>query len=439
MGIVIQIAQLLLSLSILVLLHEFGHYFFARLFKTRVDKFYLFFDPWFSLFKYKRGETEWGIGWLPLGGYCKISGMIDESMDKEQLSKPAEPHEFRSKKAWQRLLIISGGVLVNFVLALIIYSGILFVWGEEYIKVADAKYGVEWSPAAEKIGLKDGDKVITLDGQEVEDFKELTTRMVIDNAHTLLVERGGEQKSITIPVDFAKLVMEDKRIPVAIPLTPFIVDTVLAGKPGEKAGLQKNDQIIGINNDSIFAFWSFHGAIQKYKNKKIALKVMRNNQPVTLSVQLNEEGLLGAGNKAPDYYFTITKKQFGFFASIPAGVMMGLETLGTYVKQFKLVFSKEGAQSIGGFGTIGGLFNKSWDWQSFWTMTALLSIILAFMNVLPIPALDGGHIIFILYEMLTGRKPSDKFLEYAQMTGMVLLLSLLLYANGNDIIRAFTN
>lgn len=439
MGILIQISQLILSLSILVFLHELGHYFFARLFKTRVDKFYLFFDPWFSLFKYKRGDTEWGIGWLPLGGYCKISGMVDESMDKEQLAKPAEPYEFRSKKAWQRLFIISGGVLVNFILALVIYSMVLYVWGEEYLPVKNAKAGVEWNAAGHAIGLKDGDQIVAIDGQPVEQFKEVVAKLVIDKAKAITVKRNDQQLDIVIPADFEQTVLANKDRPLVMPIVPFVVDTVIPDKPAILAGVQKGDKIISLNGIKTPSFNSFYNAIQLNKNKTVSLLVERDTAVLNFKLNIGEEGLIGAGNKPLDYFYELKVVKYSFFESIPAGIALGINTLGNYVKQLRLLFSAEGAKSIGGFGTIGGLFTKTWNWESFWTMTALLSIILAFMNVLPIPALDGGHIIFILYEMVTRRKPSDKFLEYAQMTGMILLLSLLLYANGNDIVRALSH
>jgi len=437
MGVFMQIVQLLLSLSILVLLHEFGHFFFAKLFKTRVDKFYLFFNPWFSLFKFKKGDTEYGIGWLPLGGYCKIAGMIDESMDKEQLMKPAEPYEFRAKSTWQRLLIISGGVLVNFVLALFIYSMVLFVWGEEYLPVKNAKFGAEWSDIALKIGLQNGDKILKIDTCVIEKFPEVATKILLDNAKTITIERNNEVKTIAIPESFKKQMLSGKIKSFVQPLIPFVVDDVIKGMPASKTDIKSGDSIVGINKTATPSFFCFQTEIQKYKGKKIELTIYRGITEKKINVDVTEKGFIGVKPKPWKGYFTMKTTHYNLIASFPAGIKMGVDILSTYVKQLPLIFTKEGSQQVGGFGAIGSMFPKEWDWESFWFLTAMLSIILAFMNILPIPALDGGYIIFILYEIITRRKPSDKFLEYAQVTGMILLLSLLLFANGNDIKRFF--
>lgn len=436
MGILTQALGLILSLSILVILHEFGHFAFARLFKTRVEKFYLFFNPWFELFKFKKGETEYGIGWLPLGGYVKISGMIDESMDKEAMKLPPQPYEFRSKPAWQRLLIMIGGVLVNFILALVIYSMILFTWGEEYITANNVKYGYDYHPLAEEIGFADGDKIIEVGNQVIDNYKDIVPALLIDNPEKVVVLRDNERLEIPIPADFHKKVIAAEVKNLLTIRVPFVVDTMIAGMPGAEAGLKKGDRIMGINGISTPFFTEFNAEKNKYASQTVDLEILRNNETLILPVSLQTDAVLGIYNQGLDHHFDISRTEYSFFASIPAGINLGVEKLSFYVKQMKLVFTKEGASQIGGFGAIGGLFPKSWDWQIFWNMTAFLSIILAFMNILPIPALDGGHVAFLLYELITRRKPGEKFLEYAQITGMVILLTLLVYANGNDIYRA---
>lgn len=386
----VKALQLILSLSILVLVHEFGHFIFARIFKVRVEKFYLFFDPWFSIFKFKpkNSDTEYGVGWLPLGGYCKISGMIDESMDKEAMAQPPKPYEFRSKPAGQRLMIMVAGVLFNFLLALFIYSMVLFTWGDTFLPLKNVKAGMDYSETFHNVGFQDGDILLKADDTELERFGEDCFRRVL-NAQTVTVLRGGVETVIPIPEDMAQRVMRDKK-GFASYRFPMVVRELGKTESGESpaavAGLQPGDSIYSVS-------------------------------PF-------------------DMYQTVTRK-YGFFESFPAGVMLGVNTLKGYVSDMKYVFTKEGASSLGGFGTIGSLFPAEWDWHSFWMKTAFLSIILAFMNILPIPALDGGHVMFLLYEVIARRKPSDKFLEYAQVTGMFLLFALLIYANGNDIFRFF--
>lgn len=437
MGILTQALGLILSLSIIVLLHEAGHFTFARIFKTRVEKFYLFFDPWFSLFKLKHKDTEYGIGWLPLGGYVKISGMIDESLDKEALKLPAQPWEFRSKPAWQRLLIMTGGVLVNFLLALFIYSMILFTWGSEYLPAKNAKYGLQFNEVALKAGFHQGDKVLKIDNKEVEKVDDIAKQIALDAAKTVTVDRNGTIIELALPNDFTQKLIAAKIKSFAEPRYPFVIEKVSSGSPALKAGLLANDRIIGINNDTTLCYIDFVEKTEKLKGKTVEITILRNNTAQKANITLTSEGKLGVYAKAPISFFETKKTEYSFIECFPAGIKLGVETLSNYVKQMKFVFTKAGAKEVGGFVAIGNLFPNSWNWEVFWHMTALLSVVLAFMNILPIPALDGGHVMFLLYEMITGRKPNDKFMEYAQITGMVLLLGLLIFANGNDILKLF--
>jgi regulator of sigma E protease len=435
MVILIKAAQLILSLSILVIVHEFGHFLFAKLFKCRVEKFYLFFDPWFSLFKFKKGETEYGVGWLPLGGYVKISGMIDESMDKEQMKLPAEPHEFRAKPSWQRLLIMIGGVLFNLILAAIIYSAVLFTWGEEYLPTTNVKFGIAVSETGKEMGLRNGDKIISIDGKEVEDFNKIIGTIVLNGAKTIEVLRNEQITTIALNESMIPKILKDKyliglRIPYECTVAGFAKES-----PARDAGLQIGDEIQSMNGAKFTYFDQFSDSLAQLKNKTIQITLLRKGVAQTVAVKLNKLGILGIQreNKASaNFEFkTIT---YTFAESIPAGISKGYHAVGNYLKQFKLLFAPEtkAYESLGGFIAIGNIFPSIWDWKSFWNLTAFLSIILAVMNMLPIPALDGGHVLFLLFEMITGRKPSDKFLEYAQIVGMVILFSLLLYANGND-------
>lgn len=437
MEVLVKIAQLLLSLSILVVLHEFGHFAFAKLFKTRVEKFYLFFNPWFSIFKVKYGETEYGMGWLPLGGYVKIAGMIDESMDKEQLKKPPQPYEFRAKPAWQRLLIMTGGVLVNFILACVIFASILFVWGKEYLPNENVKYGIVADSAAIEAGLQNGDKILRVEGQEVEDFADITTMVLLDDARQLTVLRDGKTIELRIPETVINKMVADKGAFISFRF-PFIIGRFAENSVGKKQGLKVNDQVIAINGNETPYFDQFRDSVQKYKNQEIKITVLRDGQEITLPVQLDETGLIGAG---PDIsgIFDYEKIEYGFFEAIPAGIAMGYDMSKKYVKQFKLIFrpETEAYKSVGSFVTIGNMFPGFWDWRTFWFMTAFLSVMLAIINILPIPALDGGHVMFLLYEMIVGRKASEKVMEYAQIVGMVLLLALLVFALRNDIVNNF--
>mgnify|MGYP000618538191 FL=1 len=437
----VKALQLILSLSILVLVHEFGHFIFARIFKVRVEKFYLFFDPWFSIFKFKpkNSDTEYGVGWLPLGGYCKISGMIDESMDKEAMAQPPKPYEFRSKPAGQRLMIMVAGVLFNFLLALFIYSMVLFTWGDTFLPLKNVKAGMDYSETFHNVGFQDGDILLKADDTELERFGEDCFRRVL-NAQTVTVLRGGVETVIPIPEDMAQRVMRDKK-GFASYRFPMVVRELGKTESGESpaavAGLQPGDSIVSINGIVTPSFYEVGEVLAQNKDKDVLVGFYRAGIPQTLTLHTDTAGKMGIYSVSPfDMYQTVTRK-YGFFESFPAGVMLGVNTLKGYVSHMKYVFTKEGASSLGGFGTIGSLFPAEWDWHSFWMKTAFLSIILAFMNILPIPALDGGHVMFLLYEVIARRKPSDKFLEYAQVTGMFLLFALLIYANGNDIFRFF--
>lgn len=438
----IRALQLVLSLSLLVIIHEGGHFFFARLFKIRVEKFYIFFDPWFSLskFKPKNSETEYGIGWLPLGGYCKISGMIDESMDTEQMKQPPQPWEFRSKPAWQRLLVMIGGVLMNFLLALFIYSMILFTWGDQYIALKDMSYGMKFNETAREIGFRDGDILVSADGKELTRYNVDMLRSLAE-AREVVVLRDGKEEQILMPeISLLEIAKEDP--PFVDMLIPNVVDSVLADGGFAKAGLQKGDSLIAFNGTPLHSWNEFteqlgelrlRSEVEQKSSASFSLVYSRAGVRDTVNVTTDDQFKVLAYSMNPGYQ--PTRLTYGFFESFPAGVALGINTLKGYVNDMKYVFTKEGAKSVGGFGTIGSIFPKVWDWQRFWSMTAFLSIILAFMNILPIPALDGGHVLFLLYELVARRKPSDKFLEYAQMVGMFLLFGLLIWANFNDILR----
>lgn len=437
-------AQLLLSLSILVILHEFGHYITARWFKCRVEKFYLFFDPWFSIVKKKVGDTEYGIGWLPLGGYVKISGMVDESMDKEALKLPPQPWEFRSKPAWQRLIIMLGGVTVNVLLAFFIYAMILFVWGEQKIVNNSFKNGIYCADSLLlKFGLHNGDKILAINDKEVKYFDDIPAKLI--TATKVTVEQNGQQKTIDMPIDLIGQLVEKKKQGVGFiefrreaivgDLSDKMFDTMYA----KKAGLQQMDKIISVDSIPVTFVDEMGKLVEKKKNGTVQIEVERNGQKLALQSKVNSDGKIGLpwlGFEKMDSLglIKIEDRKYSLLESFPAGVAKTWEKLTGYVDQFKKMANpKTGAyKGMGGFKTIGSVFPTPWDWESFWSITAFLSIILAFMNLLPIPALDGGHVLFTLGEMITGRKPSEKFLEYAQIVGMVLLLGLMLFANGND-------
>ena len=432
----IKAFQLLLSLSILIVLHELGHFIPAKLFGTRVEKFYLFFDVKYSLFKKKIGETVYGIGWLPLGGYVKISGMIDESFDKEQMQKPPQPWEFRSKPAWQRLIIMLGGVTVNLFLGFFIYMMVLFVWGKETLPQENIPLGLEPSALIQDIGFEKGDKIIDVDGKELEYVLDINKMLLLRPIEKIKVEKlDGSISEINIPENIGNEIFQSGQMNSFTPLYSAIVDSVSNESPALIAGIQSGDRIVSINNESIYDWTSFTKWINNNSDDIIDITIERGGSNYNISIDRNDDGTIGVWKKNTGIE-TINKK-VGFVDSVKQGYNYGYWTLYDYVAQFSFVFTKKGAQQLGGFGTIGNIFPAQWDWKGFWLSTALLSIILAFMNVLPIPALDGGHVMFLLYEIITGRKPSDKFMEVSTMIGFFLLIALVLYANGNDLFRAF--
>jgi regulator of sigma E protease len=438
MEITVKIVQLILSLSILVIFHELGHFTAAKIFKTRVEKFYLFFNPWFSLIKFKKGETEYGVGWLPLGGYVKISGMIDESMDKEQMKQPPQSWEFRSKPAWQRLIIMLGGVTVNLVLAIVIYILILFAWGEQYLPTSEVKYGIVVDSLGYQMGLRDGDKIITVDKIAVEDFNAIPKTIVLEQAKTIQVNRDGQDIEVVIPENFISKLIKQKNPDLIDFRFPFEVAGFSPGSPAKSAGIEKNDRIIGINDTLVSYFDQFRKVIQQYKGKLVSVIILRNQDTLRYPVQVTKEGMIGIQAKNRLSFFNLKEKSYNLITAIPAGFIKAFENAGAYLKSIKILFSQEKAyESVGGFITIGSIFPSTWNWEAFWSLTAFLSIMLAILNVLPIPALDGGHVLFLLYEITFRRKPSDKFMEYAQYTGMILLFGLLIFANMNDIYKLF--
>ena len=436
----IQAAQFFLRLSFLIVLHELGHFIPAKLFNTRVEKFYLFFDPYFSLFKKKIGGTEYGIGWLPLGGYVKISGMIDESMDTEHLNAEPQPWEFRSKPAWQRLIIMVGGVAVNVLLAMVIYAMILFTWGDDYLKTENLKYGIECSDLAKEIGFQNGDKILTIDGVYYENFSDIPEAILISGASEVMVDRNGETVSISIPSNIIEQFIEKNAQSGVFGIAwPYIAQKFDHGSVAEAAGVLAGDQLIAINGKEALYFSEYVKTLPTLAGQEIQLSILRGLDTLHYDIMLGETGKIGVYYVPPTELISYDHRDYGFFESFPAGTAMAIDKLDSYVQQMKLIFNPEtGAwKGLGGFISIGKQYSPEWDWYSFWNFTAFLSIILAFMNILPIPALDGGHVMFLLGEMITGRKPSDKLLEYAQVTGFLILIALLLLANGNDIIKLF--
>jgi len=453
----IRAVQLILSLSILVVIHEFGHFIFSRMFKVRVEKFYMFFNPLFSIFRVKKvngklrfswfskkapedfetepDHTEFGLGWVPFGGYCSISGMIDESMNTEQMKEEPKPYEFRTKPAWQRLLIMVAGVFLNFILALVIYSAVLNVWGDEYLPMENVAMGMDFSPAAHAAGFVDGDKFIAADGVKLVRFNDEALRQIVE-ASEVTVLRDGKVQAVKIPVEFMQKIMAGGK-GFAGYRFPTVIKEVSKGSACKAAGLVAGDSLTAINGKTLATFPDFVEELSLHKDSLIQLTYFRGGLAHTVGITPDKEGKLGFYTKQIDEIYPLVKQEYSFFESIPAGIDKGIAKLTGYTSDMKYAFTKEGAKSLGGFGAIGSLFPAGWDWKHFWETTAFLSIILAFMNVLPIPALDGGHILFLFYEIIVRRKPSDKFMEYAQMAGMFLLFALLLYANGNDLYRLF--
>lgn len=439
MEFLIKAGQLILSLSILIVLHEFGHYLPARWFKTRVEKFYLFFDYKFALFKKKIKDTEWGIGWIPLGGYVKISGMIDESMDTEQLKKEPQPYEFRTKKTWQRLIIMIGGIVVNFIVGILIYCMVLFVWGEDYYKMEDLKHGFTVHESFKKHGFRDGDRILDINGETPMDIMDVNVILLLRDGHAVHVQHeDGTDEVIKLHEDIEWDMFADGAMPAFSPRVEPVIGYLDSTMNGLKAGLKKGDRIVALNGMPVSYFNEFSTEIKKHKSEKVNLQFYRDTTLMSLDVETDTSGRIGVAPERLDSIFAPRHKDYSLGEAIPAGFGMAFTTLSDYVSQMKFLFTKKGASSIGGFGAFGSLFSPTWDWHSFWLMTAFISIVLAFMNFLPIPALDGGHIMFLLYEMITGRKPGDKFMEYAQMVGIILLLGLLVYANGNDLYKLFT-
>ena len=435
----IKAFQLILSLAILVVLHELGHFIPAKLFKTKVEKFYLFFDWPFSLYKKKIGETEYGIGALPLGGYVKIAGMIDESMDTEHLSKEPEPWEFRSKPAWQRLIIMLGGVTVNIILGFGIYMMIMFVWGKTILPSESIPYGWEVSEYMESIGFQDGDNVIELDGEKIEDLNKLNALLLNGPETFTVIRSNGKRDVINFPQDAGVEIIKEFKsnaIPF-IPLWLAVIDSVAPNSPAELSGLLKGDEIKSINNQKVITPIAFQEFIESNDVDSISIGVIRNGYDIALNSGLRQDNTIGISFK--NLSIQPKKLEFNFLESISQGYDFGIYTLTSYVSQMKLIFTKEGVSQLGGFGAIGGLFPATWDWEIFWRNTAFLSLILAFMNMLPIPALDGGHVMFLCYEVVSGRKPNDKFMEYAQIAGFFLLMGLVLFANGNDLYKFLFN
>jgi regulator of sigma E protease len=439
----IKLAQFLLSLSILIVLHELGHFIPAKLFKTRVEKFYLFFDVKYSLLKKKIGDTEYGIGWLPLGGYVKISGMIDESMDTDQMQGEPQPWEFRSKPAWQRLIIMLGGVTVNFILAFIIYIGMTFYYGEQYIANDNVKDGI-WinNPTVEKLGLKTGDKVVSIDGNKVEKFGDINKELFL--AKEVVLNRSGKEIKIKLPVNFIDQLMKSERSSLINLRVPFVIGAVPNESPNKNI-LKPKDLIVGFNGQNVKYADELIETAKNFRGKTVPAIIKRDGKDIAVNLKINDsakfvvqQAMLPYDNLEKLNLYKINKQEYSFVESIPVGINRGFDELSSYGKQLKAIFTPStGAyKGVGGFGAIFNIFPSSWSWFAFWSITALLSIMLGVMNLLPIPALDGGHVMFLLYEMISGKKPSDKFLEKAQMVGFVLLISLLLFANGNDIYKA---
>ena len=437
MDVIIRIIQVILALSILVVIHEFGHFVFARLFKIRVEKFYLFFPPAIFKYKPKNSDTEWGIGSIPLGGFCKISGMIDESMDKETMAQEPQPWEYRTKPAWQRLLVISGGVLFNFIFAMILYSAILYTWGEEYLKNDDARYGIQTNALSAEMGFRDGDRILAFDDVAPDNFAELQIDLVRSQAKTATVLRHGDTIVLELDQDYIPAILNTPGMFMLA--TPVAVAQVPDTSINASAGLMAGDRFVKVADTDIHSFSGLQSALAKHKGEITPVEFRRGEEFITQHLQVDENGKIEVILQNDISDFHITQKEYTIFSAIPAGVTKAFSTIGDYIKELGLIFSPktEAYKSVGSFIAIGSIFPTAWNWEAFWNIVALLSVMLAVINLLPIPALDGGHIVFTLYEMITGRKPSDKFMEYAQMAGMIFLLLIMFLAFGNDILRLF--
>ena len=444
MVVLMKILQVILALSLLVVVHEFGHYLWARIFKIKVEKFYLFFDPFFSLFKYKpkNSDTEFGIGWIPFGGYCKIAGMIDESMDKEQLAKPAEPWEFRSKPAWQRIFVMAGGVLNNFILAILIYWGVLYVWGEQYIKNQDVDTGVYVSELGKEIGFRNGDRIISFNGGEpIERFEDVVITLIRTQATYATVLRGEDTVTVEIDPSYIPTILSSLKSGRLFEYgIPFTIAEVPQDSPNAASGLMQGDRIVAINNSGSGMLMEVMESLQSFKNDSVVATVARGNELLYVPLSVDSLGRIGVivNNNVSDFYKT-TRSNYSFFGALPAGIERAVVTVKNYWQELKLIFTPktEAYKSVGSFIAIGKIFPDTWNWKIFWSITAFLSIMLAVLNLLPIPALDGGHILFTLYELITGRKPSERVLEIAQIVGMVILFGIMVLAFGNDIAGLF--
>ncbi|MFI3314346.1 MAG: RIP metalloprotease RseP [Rikenellaceae bacterium] len=447
MEVLIQALQLILSLSLLVAIHEFGHFAFAKIFGARVEKFYLFFDPWFSIFKFKKGETEYGMGWIPFGGYVKISGMIDESMDKEQLKQEPQPYEFRSKPAWQRLLIMIGGVMMNLLLAIAIYAGISYTNGSVYVDNKDVTDGYYYSETAQKMGFRNGDKIINVGGEEISNYREIAMAILFNDVDFVEIERQGIRQQITIDKTYFSELLSKDNFFLELRLPKAVVSSVLSGSPAEMAGLQEGDKIVAVDSVSFKYFDEFKDIINSKAGDTVLIAYQRNidGTPTTIERQITiaSDSLIGfvpqVSMSVDENFYNITEINYTLLESIPQGLKLAFSQIDNYIKQLKLIFSPEtqAYKSVGSVVSMGGMFSTSWDWLRFWSITAFLSVVLAIMNILPIPALDGGHVLFLIYELVTRRKPSDKFMEYAQTAGMILLFGLMFLALGNDIYKLF--
>ena len=445
MEILIKALQLILSLSILVVLHELGHFLPAKYFKTKVEKFYLFFDPWFSVFKKKIGDTEYGVGWLPLGGYVKIAGMIDESMDKEQMKKPPQDWEFRAKPAWQRLIIMVGGVVVNLLLGVFIYSMTLYTYGDKYLSNKNLVDGV-WcvDNLSSELGFQNGDKILRVDENQVERFSSILEKML--GAQSVTINRQGSEMDIILPDNFIEKLIDNEKSMLFYPRIPAIISSFIENSNCEAAGFMPLDQIIGINDMEVKYHDEVSAILSNFKDSTVLIKVLRDGSETGLTTNVNSDGTIGyypallSLNQLEEYQvYEMTSQTYSLLASFPAGLNKAIDKLSGYIDQFKLILNPDSGayKGVGGFGAIGSLFPAQWDWERFWNLTAFLSLMLAFLNILPIPALDGGHVVFLLYEIIVGRPAPEKFMENAQVVGMLILLALVVYANGNDIIKLF--